>query len=315
MSFVKKIRNGFKYIFNPDYRFMIDAEAGKYNTMPDDEYLARLYKSLTRRELNLKKPKRINEKIQWMKLYDKNPLYTILSDKHLVRQYIADTIGEQYLVPSIGYWDRPEDIDFDSLPSAFVLKCNHNSGKGMCICKNKADLNNSIVIERLQEGLQEDYAIKGREWPYKNIERKIVGEVLLEDSLGADELTDYKVMCFNGTPKLIQVHHGRFKHHTIDYYTSDWQRTEVYTHDVPKSDTDTEKPQCLDEMLRLSSKLSEGMPFVRVDWYCVNGRLYFGEMTFYDGSGFDDYIPDKYNELLGSWIDLSIVNQKYTTDV
>ena len=161
---IDKIRKGIRYLTDADYRFMINAEAGRYDGMPDEEYLKRLYKSLTGRILDLENPTRINEKVQWMKLYDRRPEYVMMSDKYLVRPYIAERIGARYLIPSLGVWESPDEIDFDSLPDRFVLKCNHNSGKGMCICKDKSRLNREKVISGLREGLAENYFIKGREW-------------------------------------------------------------------------------------------------------------------------------------------------------
>lgn len=301
---IDKIKKGIRYLTDPDYRFMINAEAGRYDGMPDEEYLKRLYKSLTGRTLNLENPTRINEKIQWIKLYDRRPEYVMMSDKYLVRQHIAEKIGPRYLIPSLGVWERPEEIDFDALPDRFVLKCNHNSGKGMCICKDKSRLDREKTVSGLREGLAENYFIKGREWCYKDIPRKIVGEQYIENDDGTD-ISDYKVICGDGEPRCVEVHRARFTAHTLDCYDLSGKRLEVWYKDINTSGISL--PDHLPfwkEMLELSRNLAKGIPFVRVDWYYANGQLYFGELTFYHGSGFDELVPDSFNELAGSWITL-----------
>ena len=303
MKLIRKLKNGIKYLTDPDYRFMINAEAGCYGDMPDELYLKRLYRSLTGRELDLENPRRINEKIQWLKLYDRRPEYVMMSDKYLVREFIGNRIGERYLIPSLGVWDQPEEIDFDSLPDRFVLKCNHNSGKGMCICRDKSRLDWEKTVRDLREGLREDYFRKGREWCYRDIPRKIVGEQLLVN--GADpDLPDYKVICCDGEPKYVEIHRTRFIAHTLDCYDLSGKRMDV-SHYYNTSGLElAELPEFWQEMLDLSRVLAEGIPQVRVDWYFADGQLYFGEMTFYLGSGFDEFVPDEFNEVFGDWVKL-----------
>lgn len=274
-----------------------------FDWMPDSWYLQMKYKQCMGYSLNLSNPKTFNEKLQWLKLHDRNPEYTIMVDKYAVRKYIADTIGEEYLIPLLGVWDNPDDIDFDALPNQFVLKCNHNSGLGMCICKDKAKLDIAKVKAELRKGLKQDYYLTCREWPYKNVKRRIIAEKYMSDE-GNEELSDYKVLCFNGEPKLIEVHKGRFYgNHTADNYDEFWNKTDIEQYDLPKSDKIMPKPVFLEEMLHLSKLLSKNLIHVRVDWYFTNNRLYFGELTFFDGSGYNLFCGDA-DGLLGSWIKL-----------
>lgn len=304
MGLLQKFKKGIKYLLNSDYRFCFRACDGRYHDMPDEPYLRRLYRGYTGRKLNLENPTRFNEKMQWIKLYDRKPEYTMMVDKYLVRDYIKAKLGEQFLIPLLGVWENPEDIPFDELPDRFVLKCNHNSGTGMYICKDKSQMDVERVKEGLRKGLAEDYYIRMREWPYKNVPRRVIAEKFMEDKPGED-LNDYKVMCFNGEAKLIQIHRGRFGKHTQDFYDARWNLLDIYQ-GVPLSGTVMEKPSFLEEMLELSQKLAERIPCVRVDWYHAEGRLYFGELTFFDASGFDEFEPDVWNERMGSWITLPI---------
>lgn len=292
-----------RLITDSNYRFLILSSFGFYDNMDDESYLKRKYKACMGKELNLDSPKTFNEKLQWLKLHDRKPEYTMMVDKYAVRKYIADTIGEEYIIPLLGVWDNPDDIDFDALPNKFVLKCNHNSGLGMCICRDKSKLNIEKVKADLRKGLQQDYYLTGREWPYKDVPRKIVCEKYMSDE-GKEELSDYKILCFDGEPKLIEIHHGRFNGmHTQDIYDSTWCKTDIEQPGLPISNEVLAKPVFLDEMLNLSRKLSQGICHVRIDWYYTNNRLYFGEITFFDGSGFDPFLGNA-DELLGSWIKL-----------
>lgn len=226
----------------------------------------------------------------------------MMVDKYRVREYIGKTIGEQYLIPLLGIWEDPEAIDFDALPEQFVLKCNHNSGLGMCICKDKPKLDVAKVKQALNQGLKQNYYISGREWPYKDVPRCILAEKYMADESGT-ELKDYKVMCFGGEPKLIQVHQGRFSQHVQDFYDTNWNWLDV-TQGAPRSVTPMARPSFLDEMLEQSKRLSDGIRQVRVDWYFVENQLYFGELTFFDASGFDAFEPDEWDKTLGDWIKL-----------
>lgn len=297
------IRIARQLLTDADYRFLLLAGFGLFDSWDDVKYLKRKFRATIGKELNLEHPNTFNEKLQWLKLYNRRPEYTMMVDKYLVRDYIAKAIGEEYLIPLLGVWDDPNEIDFNKLPDQFVLKCNHNSGLGMCICKDKSKLDLKTVRKELRKGLKQNYFLTGREWPYKDIQRKIVCEQYMEDSSG--ELMDYKVLCFDGEPKLIELHQGRFSgNHTQDFYDTNWMRTNITQRGEPLSPSLLPKPECLEEMLRLSRKLADGMSHVRIDWYVINGRLYFGEITFFDASGFDPFDRIEDDMLLGSWITL-----------
>ena len=260
-------------------------------------------------DLDLENPKTFNEKLQWLKLYNRKPEYTMMVDKYRVREYIAQTLGEEYLIPLLGVWDDPDDIDFDALPNQFVLKCNHNSGLGMCICKDKSRLNIAKVKAGLRKGLAQDYYLTSREWPYKDVPRKIIAEKYMEDDSSTGELADYKVLCFNGEPKLVEIHHGRFAGiHTQDFYDTDWNKTDFEQPDDPLSDEVMEKPPFADEMFRLTRDLAKDIPHVRVDWFYTQKRLYFGEITFFDGAGFVPFVGNQ-DEIIGEWIELPEIGE------
>lgn len=275
--------------------------------IPDVLYLKMAYKFYMGKRLNLNNPQTYNEKLQWLKLYNRKPEYTMMVDKVKVRDYVADKIGKEYLIPIIGVWNSPDEIDFNKLPNQFVLKCNHNSGTGMCICKDKTQLDFEEVRRNLQKGLYENYYYLGREWPYKNVQRKIIGEKYMVDESG-EELRDYKVLCYNGEPRLIELHQGRFTdHQSQDYYDINWNKTSISqngTSVYKATDSTFPKPKNLDIMLDLSRVLAKGIPHVRVDWYLVDGKLFFGELTFFDGSGFDPFDNQEDDLMIGSWIDL-----------
>ena len=307
MQIKKLLKAAGKYISDSGYRFLIHEWIGCYDHLSDEAYLKRKYRAFFRKELNLENPQTFNEKIQWLKLYDRKPEYTVMVDKYRVREYIAQKIGEEYLIPLLGVWEDPEEIDFDALPDQFVLKCNHNSGYGMCICKDKSKLNIKKVKRGLKKSLETDYYLTGREWPYKDVPRRIIAEKYMTDGSGT-ELMDYKVMCFSGKVKLIQVHRGRFTNHTQDYYDADWNKKDIYQM-CAQTDIVMERPCFLDQMLTLSEQLSANIPQLRVDWYAINNKLYFGELTLYDASGFDSFEPSEWDDTMGSWINLPVQKQ------
>lgn len=270
---------------------------------PDKLYLRILFYLKMGHKLNLKKPQTFNEKLQWLKLYDRNPLYTTLVDKYAVKKYVAEIIGEKYVIPVLGVWNKADEIEFEKLPHQFVLKTTNGGGGDVIICKEKKSFDSVFAVKHLNQGLKKKIYKQWREWPYKNVYPRIIAEPLISD--GNESLTDYKVMCFDGVPKLIQVHEGRFQNHSQDFYDSDWNHLPIFQ-ETPLSGSIVEKPPFLDEMLDLSRRLSQGMSHVRVDWYYAQNKLLFGEMTFYDGSGFYAFDPPEYDVLLGSWINLPI---------
>lgn len=272
-----------------------------------------LYYAAIGKRLHLKHPRTYTEKLQWLKLYDHNPLYTTMVDKYAVKQYVADIIGDNYVIPTIGVWERPEDIDFMMLPNQFVLKTTFGGGGNeIVICRDKLSLDIDKAVSHMKRYMDQDMYKTSREWPYKNVSHRIIAEKYMEEP-GVSSLTDYKVMCFNGKVKLIELHLGRYTDdHTQDFYDRDWNRIPIAQGSYKTvSSKDVRCPAKFDEMIRLSEVLAMNIPHVRVDWYIINERLYFGELTFFDASGFDPFIPDEYNYILGDWIELPLNRKQY----
>lgn len=305
MNVKKLFRAGMRYLTNSEYRFFMNCNFGMYNRLSDEEYLKRKFKVAMRKELDLENPKTFNEKLQWLKLYDRKPEYTVMVDKYLVRNYIAETIGEEYLIPLLGVWDDPDEIDFDSLPDRFVLKCNHNSGLGMYICRDKSKMDIKAVKAALRKGLRQDYYLSGREWPYKDVPRKIVAEQYMEDTETA-ELRDYKFFCFDGEVKALFIASERqsaTEETKFDFFDADFNHL-PFTNGHPNARVLPQKPRQFEKMKELAAILSKGIPQVRVDFYEVNGRIYFGELTFSHWSGMVPFDPEEWDYTFGSWIKL-----------
>lgn len=269
----------------------------------DETFLKMQFKQTMGYELDLENPKTFNEKLQWLKLHDRNPEYTTMVDKVAAKKWAAERIGEEHIIPTLGVWDDPDEIDFDALPDQFVLKCNHNSGLGMCICKDKSKLDIPKVKRELRKGLSEDYYLHGREWPYKDVPRKILAEKYMVDESGT-ELKDYKIYNFDGIPKVIQVDYERFTNRMSNLFSADWDYLDVFNAHYPHNPVLESRPEDLDEMLRIAGVLSKNIPHVRTDFYDIDGRIYFGEMTLYHGSGFDSFTPESFSAEMGSWLKL-----------
>jgi len=310
MKLTEILSKTFKLFFDPDWRFIHFADKGRYTDMPDEKYLIKKFHARMGKTLDLKNPKSFNEKLQWLKLYNRNPKYTMLVDKYRVREYIESTLGKEYLIPLLGVWDSAEKIDFASLPERFVLKCNHNSGLGMCICRDKESLDIEKVKLGLTEGLNEDYYKKGREWPYKDVPRRIICEKYMTDS--EDEtsgLTDYKFFCFDGKADSVMLCLDRESGDTKFYFFDrDWRlcRYNIRGKNAPQDFT-LPKPENMDKMFEIASKLSEGLPFARIDLYNCRGQIYFGEITFFPDSGFDPNLLPETDEYFGSLINTEAV--------
>lgn len=263
--------------------------------------LKQWYKKRTGKNLNLESPKTFNEKIQWLKLYDNSPLKTKLADKYLVREWIEEQIGSEYLIPLLGAWNNFDEIDFDKLPEKFVLKANHGSHWNI-IVKDKSKLDKSKAKKKFDKWMARDYAFKaGLELQYRGIKPKIIAEKFIEDTNG--ELNDYKIMCFNGEPKFVWVDCGRYSNHTKNIYDLDWN-LQPFKMTYPISKTPIARPENLDKMIELAKILCKDFAFVRVDFYNVDGKIYFGEMTFTSMSGTDKFEPEKYDLELGNILTL-----------
>ena len=293
-----------KCITDSKCRFWVLSALGHYDHVNDQTFLEKAFQSKLEKELDWNVPATFNEKLQYLKLYDRRPEYTRMVDKYRVREYITEKLGAQYLIPLIGVWDDPEKIDFSVLPEQFVLKCNHNSGLGMCICKDKSKLNIRKVKAGLRKGLRQNYYLTGREWPYKNVPRRIIAEQFMQSDAGG--LTDYKIHCFNGEPKLILVCKDRFAPTglTEDFYTPQWEHLDLRRPTHPNATEPMAKPDELDQLLEFSRILSKDIPFLRVDFYIVEGHVYFSELTFFPASGFEKFEPEEWDQTLGDWLKL-----------
>ena len=271
----------------------------------DERKIRKLFKEKLGREVNLENPITFNDKLQWLKLYWHDPVATKCADKYRVREYVSNTIGEEYLNKLIAVYESVDEIDIDALPQSFVLKCTHGSGLNV-ICKDKDKINWEKKFKSMKRWLRTDYYLHEREWVYKDIKPRIICEEYMEDESG--ELKDYKIFCFNGEPKMIEVDINRFSDHRRNLYDIDWNLLDLEI-DVPSdSSVDVDSPDTLDEMLALSRKLSERFPHVRVDFYNVGSKIIFGELTFFDSSGFADFDPPEYDLKFGEYLELPKVN-------
>lgn len=272
--------------------------------LSDKKFTKITYKANFYQKLNLKNPQTFNEKLQWLKLYDHNPKYPDLVDKHDVKGYVATAIGEDYIIPTIGVWDSFDEIDFDILPDQFVLKCTHDSGS-IVICRDKNTFDKKAAKKKLAKKLKRNFYWVSREWPYKKVKPRIIAEKYMEDS-GSPDLKDYKFYCFNGEAKFLYLSQGLSNHATgrISFVSLDWEKMPFRRTDFAEFDELPPKPQNLDLMLAFCKQLSVGIPFLRVDFYEINGKVYFGELTFYPGAGLTPLKPDEWEKTLGDWIDL-----------
>lgn len=276
-------------------------------SMPDKLYIRMWYKRRTGRRIDFKNPVTFNDKLQWLKLYDRKERYTNMADKHEAKKFVSYLIGEEYIIPTLGIYNKFDEIDFDGLPDQFVLKCTHNSGN-LCICKDKRSFDYDKAKKELEQGLREDYSWLGREWVYKNIPHRIIAEQYMEDESGY-ELKDYKIFNFTRggycMHQIIQVDYGRFSEHKRRFYNANWEKINMTIGGYPDDETVIiEKPKVLEKLLELAGTLSKGTKFLRTDFYIVNDRIYFGEMTFYPGDGQEVVLPPEMDLKMGEWINL-----------
>lgn len=273
----------------------------------DSVFLRIRYKLETGNTLHLKNPERFTEKIQWLKLHNRKEIYTRFVDKYLVKEYVSNKIGQEYIIPLLGVWDNPDEINFEKLPDKFVLKTTHGGGNGgVIICNNKKIFDTVQAQNKLHNALKSKIYPEFREWPYKHVKPRIIAETLLElDNI--KDLTDYKIFCFNGSPKYIQVIQDRSTNETIDFFDVEWNHMPFYglNPKCKNSNYSIKKPVNLEKMIDIARTLSENIPFLRVDLYNLNGRIYFGELTFFPGSGFGKFTPDQWDYKLGELIQLN----------
>ena len=272
--------------------------------VPDRLYIQLQYFKHFRRLVNFKKPQTFNEKIQWLKLYDHQDVYTMMVDKHLVKEYVKEKLGEEFVIPTLAYYDDPGEINLSSLPEKFVLKWNHDSGSIIiCTNKNEFDLDKAqSMLSSCKDGSKGYWY--GREWPYKNIKKKLIAEQYLPLDENGD-LVDYKLMCFNGKVKCIFTGTGRRSKEglRITFFDTEWNKL-PFTRSHPSETRPIPRPHSLPQMIKAAEKLSEGLTFARIDFYEIDEKPLFGEITLYPGSGLEPFQPEEWDYTLGSWIQL-----------
>ncbi len=290
-------------------RIYVDiVDAIRKNSDPE-KMVKKMFKKHMGYELDLNNPKTFNEKLQWLKLYNHEEIYTIMVDKYAAKKYVADRIGEKYIIPTLGIWNNFDEIDFQTLPNKFVLKCTHDCGS-IVIVKNKNNFDVEAARDKLELGLRHNYYYSWYEWPYKNVPPRIIAEKYMidfnDEGDPKDDLTDYKFMCFHGEVKCIFTCTQRRSTDglRVTFFDDEWKQLPFERHYPAAEFGSIAKPKNLNLMKTFAEQLSTNIPFVRVDFYEINGMVYFGELTFFPGAGFEEFTPSKYDRLLGSWINL-----------
>ncbi len=276
--------------------------------LPDEIYLKLFYRVVTGRKLDLKNPTLFSEKENWLKIHNRNPEYKALVNKLTVRDIVAKEIGEGHTFPILGVWNSFDEIDFNKLPNQFVLKCNHDSG-GAKVIRDKRKMK-ADEIKKLRKHfnnrMRHDFFYAGREWPYKGMERKIFAEkMMVSDNPNEKDLTDYRFFCFNGEPKILFVGTEMSQNWRFDWFDMEFNKLDIFSIH-PSAGKDISKPSLFEEMKDISRKLSKGKPFVRIDLYQIDGKIYFGEQTFFHGGGLCLFSPLEWEQKLGDWLDLSL---------
>lgn len=285
------VRKLLKLIKNPKIIMSVLLLKNAHRIKNDELYLKVMFWLSVGYKLNLRNPQTFNEKLNWLKLYYHNPIMSILADKYKVKEYVREKVGDQFVVPNYGVWDKFDDIDFSSLPSQFVLKTTNDS-LGAIVCKDKLSFDKDSAKLHIEKGLKWNYYYSWREWGYKYVERRVIADKYLNDGTGK-QLRDYKFWCFNGEPRYMYC---TIKGENVyeNFYDMDFNKVNI-NHGYPRHQPEFEKPLDFDVMKKLAKKLSSGLPFVRVDFFYVHGQVYFGEFTFYDWAGltpFDSYETD-----------------------
>ena len=285
-----------KLLYNLIYRIPF------FKKMSDEKYIKLVYRIIFGKKLNLENPKTYSEKLQWLKLYDRKKIYTTMVDKYEAKKYVANIIGDEYIIPTLGIYNSFDEIDFSKLPNQFVIKCTHDSG-GLVVVKDKNKINIKKVKKIINKCLNNNFYYIGREWPYKNVKPRIIVEKYMCDNK-TNELRDYKFFCFDGNPKLMflatdrNIGQTKFNFYDLNFNLLPFKQG--HPNDYQKID----KPITFNQMIELSKKLSKDIPHVRVDFYEINGRVYFGELTLFHFSGFEKFIPSEWDEKLGNMINL-----------
>lgn len=297
----------YQYIKNPQKiaASLLQRYGGR---IPDRVYLKWLYRLKMGKKLDLKNPKTFSEKLQWLKLYNRRPEYTQMVDKYAVKDYVAGIIGEEYIIPTLGLWNTLEDIEWGKLPDQFVLKTTHGGGgSGVVICRDKSAFNREEAIERLHASMHTDIYKKLREWPYKNVSKRIIAEQIISDDTAKEiDLRDYKLFCFNGQVRFFKIDFDRFKEHHANYYDINGSLLPFGEVNCPRRpEKQLEIPSSLPKIIELAEKISEGHPFMRVDFYICRDSIYFGEITFFPAGGVGKISPEEWDRTIGGYLDLS----------
>ena len=328
MAKLKKLAD---FVSDKNYRFMVLARKGFYDSLPDKDYVIRESAANIGYTPNIKNPVSFNDKMQWLKLYDRNPLYSKIVDKYSVRGFVEEKIGSDSLVPLVGGpWKSVEEIDIAALPNQFVLKCTHDSG-GVFVCKDKATFDWNSAKGKLAAHLSKNYFYQHREWPYKKVLPLIIAEAYLHEELVSScdcnedssvsvdylqsryGLVDYKITCFNGKARLFMIYVGvlgsemkaeDYFGNVYDEHFSILNLLDCLPITAPRYPKEIEKPFFFEEMIEKAEKLAAGIPLVRVDFYHYGGVIKFGEMTLYPDAGMTSYKPDHWDKTLGSWLQL-----------
>ena len=298
------IRKLFRYLYDSDYRFIINSyRFGMYKEMSDEAYLKRTFKACFGYVPDLENPRTFNEKLQWLKLHDRKDIYTTMVDKYEAKKYVGHVIGEKYVIPTLGVWDHFDDIDFSKLPMSFVLKCTHDSGS-VVLVRDKNHWDKDAAKKLLERGLSRNYYWSGREWPYKNVKPRILAEEMVDMNP-----VDYKRICLK--PEVLCMCMDRQKGDlTFNYYDMNFNLLPFeWVHPNIKTGG-AKRPENFDEMKKLARKLSKGIPEVRVDFYDINGQVYFGELTFYHQSGFAPRSPEEWDLKLGQLLGLTDIKRE-----
>ena len=304
MKLSKLCKVGMSFLTKPYYRTRVLIKMGCYDSLSDADFLKKVFPKYMGYPLDLENPKTFSEKLQWLKVNYREPIQTVMVDKYEAKLFIAQRVGDQYIIPTLAVWDSVEDIDLDALPNQFVLKCTHDSG-GIVICKDKSSFDFEAAKAKLSASLHRDYSRIAREWPYKDVPCRIIAEEYLSE-LGSNEILDYKMYCFHGEPKLTVVCSNRFSKTgtRMNFYDIDWEPMGIHFGHYPPLSTEFPLPVTYDEMKRLTAELSKDCPFLRVDFYEIKGCLYIGELTFFPGAGFEKFRPMSKDYELGEWLHL-----------
>lgn len=302
---IKKIK---RFFYDREIRFNYLCMLGLYNKLNDEEFLKKKFKMEMGCELNLQNPQTFSEKLQWLKIHDRKEIYTKMVDKHEVKSIVSSLIGHEYVIPEYGVWDSFDEIDFESLPNQFVLKCTHDSG-GVIICRDKTKFDFAKSKKFFDKRLKRNAYVFSREWPYKNVKPRIIAEKYIEE-LGTEDLKDYKFFCFNGKVPYMFVASNRLGlgETKFDFFDEGFNHLDLIN-GHPNSAEPILKPKNFDKMIQLASEMSKGIAQVRIDFYDTGQNVFFGEFTFSHWGGTKPFIPQKWDQIFGDCIDLSIVDK------